>query len=119
MAMTKQTAAKSTAGKRPRKQLALKAARVSSRSHLIFELSSRTDVTKVSKRGSIFHIWVASGHCRYAVTEQEFKNVLADHITALLYGKQDEEVSLEEIWRLGLTESLLETNQYCLIGDDE
>ncbi|CDF39939.1 unnamed protein product [Chondrus crispus] len=75
MARTKQTAAKSTGGKRPRKQLALKAARVSSRSHLIFELPSRTDITKVSKTGSIFHIWVASGHRRYAVTEQEFKAI--------------------------------------------
>ncbi|CDF41245.1 unnamed protein product [Chondrus crispus] len=119
MARTKQTAAKSTGGKRPRKQLALKAACVASRSHLIFALSSRTGVTKVSKTGSIFHIWVASGHRRYAVTEQEFKILLGDHITALLYRKQDEEFSLEEIWRLGLTESLSDTNQYCIIGDGE
>ncbi|CDF36870.1 unnamed protein product [Chondrus crispus] len=53
MARTKQTAAKSTGGKCPRKQLALKAARFASRDHLMFELSSRTDVTKVSKTGSI------------------------------------------------------------------
>ncbi|CDF35347.1 unnamed protein product [Chondrus crispus] len=119
MARTKQTAAKSTGGKRPRKQLALKAARFASGGHLMFELSSRTDVTKVSKTGSIFHVWVASRHRRYAVTEQEFKSLLGDHITALLHRKQDEEVSLEEIWRLGLTESLSDTNQYCIIGDGE
>ncbi|CDF36644.1 unnamed protein product [Chondrus crispus] len=53
MARTKQTAAKSTGGKCPRKQLAPKAARFASRDHLMFELSSRTDVTKVSKTGSI------------------------------------------------------------------
>ncbi|CDF35324.1 unnamed protein product [Chondrus crispus] len=88
MVRTKQTAAKSTGGTRPWKQLALKAARVSSCRHLMFELSSRTDVTKVSKTGSIFHIWVASGHRRYAETEQEFKSLLGDLITALLHRKQ-------------------------------
>ncbi|CDF41136.1 unnamed protein product [Chondrus crispus] len=50
MARTKQTAAKSTRGKRPRKRLALKAARFASRDHLMFELSSRADVTKVPRR---------------------------------------------------------------------
>ncbi|CDF39433.1 unnamed protein product [Chondrus crispus] len=119
MARTKQTAANSTGGKRPRKQLALKVARFANRGHLMFELSSRTDVTKVSKTGSIFHIWVASGHRRCDVTEQELKSLLGDHITALLHRKQDEEVSLEEILRLGLTESLSDTNQYCIRGDGE
>ena len=123
MARTRQTAQQSTGGEQPRKQqLALKAARVirdPSRDYLMYELSSRSDVTKVSQTGSDFHIWVSSGHRRYDVTEAEFRSLLGNHITAFLHRKEGEEVALEELCRLGLTESTSDTNQYCIIGDGE
>ena len=122
MARTRQTEQKSTVGEHPRKQLALKSARVTrvaSPNHLIYELSSLSDVIKVSKTCSDFRIRVSSGHRRFHVTEEEFNSLIGHHINALLYRKQGEEVALEELWRLGLTESTSETNQYCLIGDGE
>ena len=62
---------------------------------------------------------MGSRHRRYDVTEEEFNSLLGHHITALLYCEQGVEVALEELRRLGLTESTSDTNQYCLIGDCE
>ena len=122
MTRTQQTVQKSTGGKQPRKQLDLNAARVTrdpSREYLMCELLSRSGVTKASKTGSDFHIWVISGHRRYDVTEPEFRSLLGIHITALLHREQGEKVALEEICRLGLTESTSDTNRYGVIGDGE
>ncbi|CDF32489.1 unnamed protein product [Chondrus crispus] len=54
MANARQTGRKSTGGKAPRKQIAVKAARSTKqdgdrRNHFMFQLSERTDIIKVSK----------------------------------------------------------------------
>ena len=95
MAKTKQTARRSTGGNVPRKEIALKAARVSRqdrdrRNHIMFQLSSRTDILKVSKSSATaaaphnYHKWVESGHRRYDVTRAEFESLLGHHIPELL-----------------------------------
>ena len=89
----------------------------------MFELSSRSDVEKVSRTPAdsvnSFHVWVARDYHRFDVTEAEFTSLLGIHLTQYVLRKPNEEITLEEIRRLGLTESVSDSNLYCIIGDGE
>ena len=120
MDKTKQTARRSTGGKAPRKALQIKAALQSSsdpRGLLIYELSFRTEMYKVGKSSATsitynHHIWVMSGKLRYDVTESEFLHLLGYDITEFLTRVPDADLSLDDMVRLGLTESVNDSSCY-------
>ena len=61
---------------------------------LMFQLSSRIDIIKVSKSSVAaalpytYHIWVESGHRWYDVTRAEFEALLGHHTPELLFRKE-------------------------------
>ncbi|CDF32721.1 unnamed protein product [Chondrus crispus] len=90
MAKTKQTARRSTGRKAPRKQLASKAARVSveklnARERVMWLLSQRTDVMKVSKNEEAsprfpYHVWVGTRLTRYDLDLTEMLRLFGPHV---------------------------------------
>ncbi|CDF34582.1 unnamed protein product [Chondrus crispus] len=130
MARTKQTARRSADGKAPRKHVALKAARVTKqdqdlRNNVMFQLSSRTDIVKVSKSSSAvvlphdYHIWVKSGHRRYDVTRAEFEALLGHHIPELLIRKEACEFTVDDLARFRVTNSVNDTSRPNTITENE
>ena len=125
--MTKQAARRSTGGKAPRKDLQIKAARQSGsdpRGHLMDELSSRTDIYKVEKSSATsitynHHIWVMRGKMRYDVTESELRQLLGYHITDFLTRIPVADLSLDDMMRLGLTESVNDSSRYRTFAGEE
>ena len=69
--------------------------------------------------GGGFRIWFARRNRRYDTTEEKFTSLLGIHLTEFLWRKPDEEINLEEVCGLGLTESVNDKTPYGAIGEDE
>ena len=128
MAKTKQTAQKSTGGRIPRKQVATKAARLSreerdAREAIMCKLSERTDVKKLSKTTGDrepypYHVWVGMRLTRYDLNRSEMVRLFGRQIPIYLAARGDRGVLVDELSRLGLTESLDDGRPYDRIDDE-
>lgn len=127
MAKTKKTAWKITGGKAPRNALWLAAARQTCypRDQLMYEFSSRSNIEKVLRtpasevRNANFHIWIRRPSRPYSDTAQQFEQPLVHDIKDYLVRRPNVEVICDDACRLGLTESIGDSNRYRNFHDDE
>ena len=115
MAKTKQTAQKRTGGRFPCKQVATKAARLSreerdAREAIMWKLSEQTDLKKLSKTTGDpepypYHVWVGMRLTRYDLNRTEMVRLFGRQIPIYLAARGDRGVLVDELSRLGLTES--------------
>ncbi|CDF39415.1 unnamed protein product [Chondrus crispus] len=127
MAKTKQTARRSTGGKAPRKHIASKAARVSVEEHnarerIMWLLSQRTDVMKVSKNEEAsprfpYHVWVGPNLTRYDLDLTEMLRLFGRHVVIHFSARGKHGVSVDEFSRVGLTESIDDKRAYDHVED--
>ncbi|CDF39716.1 unnamed protein product [Chondrus crispus] len=128
MAKTKQTARRSTGGKAPRKQLGSKAARVSveelnARERIMWLLSQRTDLMKVSKNEEAsprfpYHVWVGTRLTRYDLDLTEMLRLFGRHVLVHVSARRKHGVSVDEFSRVGLTESIDDERVYDHVEDE-
>ena len=122
MAKTKQTARQSTGGKAPRKQLAFKSAGLSAEEHnarevMMWQLSRRTDVKKLSKNSEDsprfpYHVRVGMKLRWYDLDLTEIMRLFDRHTPVHLSARGDHGVLVDELSRVGLTESLGDVRTY-------
>lgn len=65
-----------------------------------------------SSIGMNLHFWISGRRRRYDVTAQEFEQLLGSHVSEYLVRRPDVEFTTSDAWRLGLTESIEDSNRY-------
>ncbi|CDF33410.1 unnamed protein product [Chondrus crispus] len=125
MAKARQTARRSTGGKAPRKQIATKAARLSreeqdARETMVWKLSKRRDIKKFSKSTEgtqryPYHVWVGLQLRRCDLDQTEMVRLFGRHILIHLGVRGDRRILMDELSRIGITESLNDARTYDLL----
>ena len=91
----------------------------------MFQLSSRTDIIKVSKSSATdsspyyYYIWVEIGNRRYDVTRAEFESLLGHYIPELLVRREDCEFTVDDLARFGLKHSFKDTGPHNTMSEQE
>ena len=128
MVETKQTARRSTGGEALRKQLALKAALLSreerdARETMMWKLSNRKDVKKLSKitegpQRYPYYVYFELQLRTYDLDLTEMVRLFGRHIPIYLDVRGDCGILIDELSRFGLTDSLDDDRTYDRVDEE-